>query len=117
MINNFTATPKSSSPLGTFINKDVTTTTGTSSAELPEDEETKKQREASWRTMKLTLLFLGVSFTCLGSYLIFVLGGPEKDLNGRIIEDDLSHMYLWKQYLLRTYRELDRYRKVYQLSP
>ncbi|EFA08496.1 mitochondrial import inner membrane translocase subunit TIM50-C [Tribolium castaneum] len=94
------------SPLGSLIAKE------TNEKANSEEEEARKQREASWRTMKLTLIFFGVSFTCLGSYLIFVLGAPERDREGRVIEDDLSHLPLWRQYLMRTYRELDNYRRL-----
>lgn len=62
--------------------------------------------------MKLTLAFFGISFTCMGVYLIITLGAPEKDLNGKPIKDDLSNENITKQYLTRTYRELDYYRRV-----
>ncbi|KAJ8943968.1 hypothetical protein NQ318_013549 [Aromia moschata] len=71
----------------------------------------KKQREQSWRTMKSTLAFFGIWFTCMGAYLIFTLGAPEKDMDGRPIKDDLSDENIIKQYITRTYRELDYYRR------
>ncbi|RZC32459.1 NIF domain containing protein [Asbolus verrucosus] len=96
----------SQSPLGSLIAKDVV------EKKTSEEEDAKKQREASWRTMKLTLIFFGVSFGCLGTYLIFVLGAPERDKDGKVIEDDLSNLAIWRQYLIRTYRELDNYRRL-----
>jgi hypothetical protein len=82
-----------------------------------EEEEAKKERESSWRTMKLTLIFLGMSFTCLGTYLVFVLGAPERDKDGSVIEDDLSNLAIWRQYFVRTYRELDNYRRLIKEPP
>lgn len=62
--------------------------------------------------MKLTLAFFGVSFTCLGGYMIFTLGAPEQDLEGNIIKDDLVHKNVILQYITRTYRMLEYYRRV-----
>lgn len=62
--------------------------------------------------MKLTLAFFGLSFTCFGGYLIFTLGSPEKDINGEPIRDDLVDKPVVLQYIIRTYRELDYYKRV-----
>ncbi|XP_068915919.1 mitochondrial import inner membrane translocase subunit TIM50-C-like [Tenebrio molitor] len=94
------------SPLGSLIAKE------SGEKSTSEEEEAKKQRESSWRTMKLTLIFFGMSFTCLGTYLVFVLGAPERDKDGNVIEDDLSNLTIWRQYFVRTYRELDNYRRL-----
>ncbi|CAH1103477.1 unnamed protein product [Psylliodes chrysocephalus] len=80
--------------------------------EKQEEEEKRKQRENSWRTMKLTLAFFGLSFTCFGGYLIFTLGSPEKDINGEPIRDDLVDKPVVLQYIIRTYRELDYYKRL-----
>ncbi|KAJ8929625.1 hypothetical protein NQ314_017667 [Rhamnusium bicolor] len=99
---------KSRSPLGNLIGKDVTE----KNQEKIDEEEAKKQREHSWRTMKLTLAFFGVSFTCMGVYIVFTLGAPEKDMEGNPIRDNLSDQNIIKQYIIRTYRELDYYRRL-----
>lgn len=62
--------------------------------------------------MKITLAVFGASFTCLGAYLIYTLGGPEIDQDGFPVKDELSNKNVIFQYLVRTYRELDYYRKV-----
>nr|AEE62653.1 unknown [Dendroctonus ponderosae] len=77
-----------------------------------DEEEAKKQREQSWRTMKLTLLFFGVGFSCMGSYLIVTLGAPQKDDDGVAIRDQFSDYPTFKSYLYRTWRELEYYRKL-----
>lgn len=77
-----------------------------------DEEEAKKQRDASWKKMKLTLMVFGVSFGLLGGYMVFVLGAPEKDMEGKDIRDEFTDMPLVKQFFLRTYRELDYYRRV-----
>ncbi|CAG9838383.1 unnamed protein product [Diabrotica balteata] len=98
---------KPTSPLGSLLKEN-----NDKAQEAAEEEERKKQRENSWRTMKLTLAFLGISFTCIGTYVIFTLGSPEKDSHGNPIKDDLADKPVVLQYIIRTYRELDYYRKL-----
>ncbi|XP_019880296.1 mitochondrial import inner membrane translocase subunit TIM50-C-like [Aethina tumida] len=98
---------KAKSPLGNIINKDAI------EKEHDYEEEQRKQREASWKTMKRTLTAFGVTFLCLGGYLIISLGGPELDSDGDPVhEEDLKDKPIWQQYLIRTYRELDYYRRL-----
>lgn len=97
------------SPLGNLIAKDV----DKEKTNAPSEEEEKKRaRETSWRTMKYTLVFFGVSFICIGGYLIIELGKPEIDEKGNKIRDEFSDMAVWKQYIYRTLRELDYYKKM-----
>lgn len=77
-----------------------------------EDEEGKKQRESSWRTMKYTLLAFGMSFGSLGAYLVYEFGKPPVDPDGALITDEYSHLPTYKQYVYRTLRELDYYKKL-----
>lgn len=65
--------------------------------------------------MKYTLIVFGISFVCIGGFLIFTLGKPEKDDRGRPIPDEYSSLPLWKQYIYRTLSELDYYKKVRDL--
>ncbi|KAG5896260.1 hypothetical protein JTB14_033557 [Gonioctena quinquepunctata] len=104
---HFSLDTKSKSPLGNLIAKDAV-----DKVQETSEEESKKQREKAWRTMKRTLAFFGISFTCLGGYLIFTLGSPEKDLNGNPIKDNLADRNIILQYIIRTYRELDYYKKL-----
>lgn len=87
-------------------------TPGQQKQDQNEDEEAKKQRESSWRTMKYTLLALGMSFGSLGAYLVFEFGKPPVDSDGAPITDEYSHLPAYKQYVYRTLRELDYYKKV-----
>lgn len=77
--------------------------------EKKEEEEARKARESSWRTMKYTLYFFGVSFITLGGYLIVELGKPQVDQLGNPIEDKYANMPIIKQYLLRTRDALEWY--------
>lgn len=77
-----------------------------------EDEEERRARENSWRTMKYTLIIFGVSMSCLFIYLVVELGKPSFDNNGKLIMDDYSNMVTWKQYLFRTFGELNYYKKL-----
>lgn len=76
------------------------------------DEEAKKQKESAWRAMKYTFVAFGVSFSCLGTYLVYELGKPPTDPEGRLMFDEFSQMPTVKQYLLRTFRELKYYQKM-----
>ncbi|KAJ8983085.1 hypothetical protein NQ317_007127 [Molorchus minor] len=72
-VQHFSNDVKSKSPLGSLIAKDAD-----QKQEKTDEEKAQKQREQSWKTMKLTLAFFGISFTCLGAYLVITLGAPEK---------------------------------------
>lgn len=50
--------------------------------------------------------------SCLFIYLVVELGKPSFDNNGKLIMDDYSNMVTWKQYLFRTFGELNYYKKV-----
>lgn len=101
--------PKYKTPLGNLLSN---TKEPTEAVADKSEEETKKQREQSWRTMKLTLMFFGISFTCMGTYLIVNLGGPDKDEEGVPIRDQFSDYSLIKAYLMRTFSQLEYYRKL-----
>lgn len=77
-----------------------------------EDEEAKKQKESAWRAMKYTFIAFGVSFSALGSYLVYELGKPPTDPEGRVMYDEYSQMPAFKQYMLRAIRELDYYKRM-----
>ncbi|XP_018564965.1 mitochondrial import inner membrane translocase subunit TIM50-C [Anoplophora glabripennis] len=97
---------KVKSPLDNLITKDG------GEKEQEKSNEDKKQREQSWKAMKLTLAVFGISFTCMGVYLVVTLGSPERDMDGKPIRDDLFDQNIIKQYIVRTYRELDYYRRL-----
>lgn len=109
---------KPSTILSTLIQnkdeKDAEGKTGSQGSEDPknEDEEARKQKESAWRAMKYTFIAFGVSFSCLGSYLVYELGKPPVDPDGQIVFDEYSQMPMFKQYILRTVRELNYYKKM-----
>lgn len=82
------------------------------SNDAKKEEEARKQKESAWRAMKYTFVAFGVSFSCLGTYLVYELGKPPTDPEGRIMFDEFSQMPTLKQYLLRTFRELKYYQKM-----
>lgn len=77
-----------------------------------EDEERKKQREASWRTMKLTLICFGLTMTVGGGFVLFELGRPHRDDEGDLITDEFSDLPMVQQVVYRTLKELNYYNKV-----
>lgn len=114
---SFSADAKQSStlksPLANLLNNTDTNTPAANEQspvnDAPPEEDDKKKREESWRKMKITLSIFGVSFTCLGIYLIVELGTPRKDEHGVVIKDRFTSMPLVKQYIYRTIGELNYY--------
>jgi len=106
--NDVKQTEPIKTPLSNIIGKDVSQ----QKTEHEEEEEAKRSREASWRTMKYTLIIFGVSITSLGLYLVIELGKPVVGDDGQVITDEYSHMPTWKQYLYRTVKELDYYKRL-----
>ncbi|XP_030756183.1 mitochondrial import inner membrane translocase subunit TIM50-C-like [Sitophilus oryzae] len=99
---------KYKTPLGNLLSS----TKQQADTDKNEEQEAQKQREQSWRTMKLALIFFGVSFSCFGTYLVVTLGAPDKDEEGVPIRDEFSDKPLIKAYLMRTFRELEYYRRL-----
>ncbi len=72
----------------------------------------KKEAEASWRAMKYTLIFFGVTMSGLTGYIVGTWGAPEKDEEGNVIEDQFSSKPLALQYILRSWNAMMNYSKV-----
>ncbi|KAK0095170.1 hypothetical protein PV326_009037, partial [Microctonus aethiopoides] len=79
-----------------------------------EDEENRKQREKSWKRMKITLIILGVSFSAMGGMFIYTVSRPVYDENGDLVEDEFSHLPFFPKIWKRVYRELTYYKKLVQ---
>lgn len=62
--------------------------------------------------MKYTLVVFGISFVCIGGYLIFELGKPILNEEGKVVRDEFSDLPVVKQYFYRTLKELDYYKRV-----
>lgn len=97
-------------PLASIITKESPTQIKV--VEVTEEDDSKKNREQSWKRMKYTLMAFGFSFTCLGVYLIIELGKPRIGEDGEPLIDAFSEMPKWKQYIMRTVNELNYYRQV-----
>ncbi|KAJ8931779.1 hypothetical protein NQ314_015311 [Rhamnusium bicolor] len=66
-------------------------------------------KTSSVKTLKYTLLFLGVSITLFGTYIIFEYGSPNLNENGEPIYDEYSDYSIWKQYLLRGLKQIENF--------
>lgn len=75
-------------------------------------EELEKYENNSWKTVRNTLIILGVSFTIICSYFIYTSGTTKYDPNGVEIIDEHSQRNVFAKYLLRSYDELKIYQKV-----
>ncbi|KAK4009062.1 mitochondrial import inner membrane translocase subunit TIM50-C [Daphnia magna] len=74
-----------------------------------EEAKRKKEAEASWRTMKYTLIFFGVTMSGLTGYIVGTWGAPQKDEEGNVIEDQFSSKPLALQYVLRSWNAIMNY--------
>lgn len=101
---------KTSKLVTSFLSKDRTKM----GQEISKDEDTKQQQapQSMWRTMKYTLLFIGISFGTLGTYLLFELGKAPLDPAGGKGTDEFSHLPVYQQYFYRTVRELEFYSRI-----
>lgn len=78
------------------------------------DQSREKEREKTWRALKLSFITFGVMVTSMGGFLIWTWGSPETDQKGNLIPDEFSSMPLVQQYLYRTWRGLKDMNKMIQ---
>ena len=80
-----------------------------------EDEEAKRQKEAeaSWRTMKYSLIFMGVTMSGLAGFLVAAWGAPEVDEEGNLIRDQFSDQQIVIQYFKRSWNAVMNYSQVF----
>lgn len=53
-------------------------------------------------------VFMGIGV----AYLVYELGNPDYDENGKVIEDEFSHLPFFEQRFKRVKRELNYYTRV-----
>lgn len=81
--------------------------------EQAEDEaRRKKEAESSWRALKYSMIFVGVTFGGLAGFLVATWGAPDRDEEGNKIEDQFSSKPLPLQYLLRSWNGIRNYSQV-----
>lgn len=76
------------------------------------DEDERKDDANSWRTMKYTFTIFGVTVTFAGLFLLMEFGGPNLGEDGEVVEDEYSNHAVPIQYLYRTLKQMNYYRKV-----
>lgn len=64
--------------------------------------------------MKLGFYLFGASAVGFGIFTIYELGQPEQDAEGRIIEDEFSHLPTFEQYKNRILSSFNYYQKFVQ---
>jgi len=79
-----------------------------------EEEEEKKEQDKQWKHMKLGFYLFGVSAVGFGAWTIYELGQPERDAEGRIVEDEFSHLPTFEQYKNRILSSFNYYQKFVQ---
>lgn len=82
---------------------------------IKEESTNKSRKRGSWKTLNTVLPVLALmTSTSIGVSLLFILGAPEVDADGKVIKDDLTDEPTLKQYLMRAYREMKFYFKLLQ---
>lgn len=62
--------------------------------------------------MKLGFYIFSISMGGMGIWSFYEMGQPETDSEGRIIEDEFSHLPTLEQYKNRILKNLNYYQKV-----
>lgn len=81
---------------------------------FPSFAEEKKEQDKQWKRMKLGFYLFGIGGAGFGLYTIYELGQPEKDAEGRDIEDEFSHLPTFEQYKRRILASFNYYQKFVQ---
>ncbi|VDP13768.1 unnamed protein product [Soboliphyme baturini] len=79
-----------------------------------EEEEKRLQMEKVRRNTRLGLTMMFASFAGCVVYALVSWGAPPKDEQGFTITDEFSDMPKWKQYILRTWKEVKFYEKYFK---
>lgn len=99
------------SPLSSLLNKE-NVEPNTEKEDTQKEKEDQQTREQSWRRMKITLACFGLSFACIGGYLVVTLGKPPVGDDGVPRTDQFSQYPLPKQYVMRALNEMEYYKNV-----
>jgi len=78
---------------------------------LDEDDEEKRRKEdeASWRTLKYSMIFMGVTTAGLAGFLVGSWGAPDIDEDGNVVYDQFSDKQIVIQYLMRSWNAVMNY--------
>ena len=79
-----------------------------------DEEKRRKEDEASMRTMKYSLIFMGVTTAGLAGFLVGSWGAPDLDEEGNAIYDQFSDKQIVLQYVMRSWNAVVNYSQVYQ---
>ncbi|XP_020279428.1 mitochondrial import inner membrane translocase subunit TIM50-C-like [Pseudomyrmex gracilis] len=82
--------------------------------EQTQEEEDKANLERSKRMMNYGFAAFGVFMGIGVAYLVYELGRPNYDENGKVIEDEFSHLPFFEQRFKRVKRELNYYTRLVQ---
>jgi import inner membrane translocase subunit TIM50 len=74
--------------------------------------EEKKEQDKQWKRMKLSFYFFSLSMGGMGIWSLYELAQPEKDSEGKDIDDEFSHLPTMEQYKSRILKSLNYYQRV-----
>lgn len=79
-----------------------------------EENEQKEEQEKSWKRMKFGFGFFTVAVGGSAIWAVYEFGSPERDADGKEIEDEFSKMSAAPQYFRRMWKSLTYYQKMIQ---
>lgn len=63
----------------------------------------ENEKENTLKSLKYSLICLGMGLGTIGSYLFVKYGSPKVDDDGNVIEDEYTNFPVWQQYIYRCF--------------
>ncbi|XP_058793178.1 mitochondrial import inner membrane translocase subunit TIM50-C-like [Phymastichus coffea] len=79
-----------------------------------EEAERLKQNQRQWKMMKYSFIMFGIAMSFAGFTIIYEISKPVYDENGKVVEDEYSHLPLHQQIFYRLRKEFSYYKKLVQ---
>ncbi|KAI4454707.1 nuclear lim interactor-interacting factor-related [Holotrichia oblita] len=96
----------------TIISRVTQTSSARTTSSTGDEDGDHKDDANSWRTMKYTFTIFGVTVTVTGLFLLMEFGAPGLGEDGQVIEDEYSKLSIPAQYIYRTFKQMNYYRKL-----
>uniref|UniRef100_A0A0V0G8C3 Mitochondrial import inner membrane translocase subunit TIM50 n=1 Tax=Triatoma dimidiata TaxID=72491 RepID=A0A0V0G8C3_TRIDM len=77
-----------------------------------EEDKNQKNREEYWKKMKILSIAIGGMVAFCGGAAAYALGRPLVDENGKVVEDEFSHLPVIQQFFRRMVSQVEYYNKM-----
>lgn len=78
----------------------------------PFDEAHQATDKNSRNSLKNYFIAFGLTFACIGGYIVYQLGQPTIGEDGDMVQDEYAHLSSWLQYIYRMLEALDYYKRL-----